>query len=229
MRTITMTTSNTRPIEIRPIGWLKPYGKNTKNHPDEQIKRLARTIKRFGWDQPIVVEADGTIIKGHGRRLAALEIGLTEVPVLIRDDLTKDEADAARIADNAAFGMSYDTALMQEELSRLMAAEPDFDLDDLALTDKEKTLLSEKLDEAIGDALMIDTESEIERQKEQDQEGVAQVEGTEVALSKAIGFSKVSKAEERLLMNIMAEAEDATGKTGREAFFGWCQKILEGV
>lgn len=204
-------------IELKPIGWLIPYAKNAKLHPTEQIDRLAATIKRFGWDQPIVAERDGTIIKGHGRRLAALRLGLTEVPVWVRDDLSKEEADAARIADNAAFGMQYDTRAMQEELSRLMAAEPDFTLDDLALTDKEKTLLTKTLDDINPLAVMEDTIAEIEAQKAEDARHVDEADAQMITLTKVFGFAKISRADERVVANFMAEAEAHTGKTGSEA------------
>ncbi|MCV5918272.1 ParB N-terminal domain-containing protein, partial [Escherichia coli] len=82
MPTTATTTANSAPsigglaVELRPLDWLKPYERNAKLHPPDQVRRLAATIRAHGWDQPIVVEPDGTIIKGHGRRLAAIELGL---------------------------------------------------------------------------------------------------------------------------------------------------------
>jgi ParB-like chromosome segregation protein Spo0J len=214
-------------IRLMPLEWLQPYAKNAKLHPPEEIKRLAATIKRFGWDQPIVAEADGTIIKGHGRRLAAIELGLDTVPVWIRSDLSRAEADAARIADNAAFGMRYDTALMQEELRRLMAEAPEISLDDLALTDKDRTLLTEQLDRADADAILDEMDSEIERQKKEDAERVENADAEMVPLAKAFGFGKIRKSDERVLMSFMAEAEAATGKEGYEAFIGGLKLAAE--
>jgi ParB-like chromosome segregation protein Spo0J len=213
-----MTMTATPKIELKPIDWLIPYPRNVKLHPTEQIDRLAATIKRFGWDQPIVAEKDGTIIKGHGRRLAAMKLGMTEVPVWVRDDLTKEEADAARIADNAAFGMQYDTRAMQEELSRLMTDDATFTLDDLALTEKEQTLLTELLDKTNTDAVMKDTIAEIQAAKTEEQRQIDASDNELVSLAKAIGFSKIARSEERVLVEFLAEAEAATGKTGREAF-----------
>ena len=123
-------------VELWDIERVKPYPKNTKLHPDEQIERLSRTISRFGWDQPIVVDKHGVIIKGHGRRLAALKLGLKKVPVCVRRDLSQDEADAARIADNAVIGMQFDTGMMQEELRRLLEDGSTLNVDDLGLTAK---------------------------------------------------------------------------------------------
>ncbi|HHP0317040.1 phage tail protein (plasmid) [Acinetobacter baumannii] len=78
---------------------VKPYELNAKIHSEEQVAKIAESIARFGWDQPIVVDKNGVIIKGHGRRLAAIKLGLIEVPVLVRDDLNEEQVKAARLAD----------------------------------------------------------------------------------------------------------------------------------
>lgn len=205
-------------LEMKPIDWLIPYAKNAKLHPDEQVKRLAATIKKHGWDQPIVAEPDGTIIKGHGRRLAAILLGMTQVPVIVRHDLTKNEAAEARISDNAATSLSYDTSLMQEELRRLMDEVDNFDLDSLGLTEKDKTLLTSKLDEAAEAAIMADTAREIEEQKTEDEKRVEKADAELVPLAKAFGFSRMRASDQRTLTSFMAEAESASGKTGYDAF-----------
>ena len=76
-------------IELWDIDRVKPYGLNAKKHDDKQVDGIINSIQRFGWDQPIVVDANGEVIKGHGRRLAAIKIGLKKVPVLQRLDLTR--------------------------------------------------------------------------------------------------------------------------------------------
>lgn len=213
-------------IVMKPVAWLKPYGANAKLHPDDEVKRLAAAIKRFGWDQPIVVEADGTIIKGHGRRLAAISLGMTDVPVMIRSDLSKADADAARIADNAAFGMRYDTRMMQDELKRLMEADSGLNLDDLALTEKDKSLLLAQLDQADNAVIIEDTAKEIDKAKQEEADRIAQIDGETVAVSKALGFGKITKAQERTLVSFLAEAEDATGKTGVDAFIAGLERAV---
>lgn len=90
---------------IKDIVWLDPnqcidYPLNNKHHPPEQIARLAGQIQKWGWDVPIVVDENRVLLKGHGRKLAALQLGLTEVPVLVRDDLSEIDKKAMRIADN---------------------------------------------------------------------------------------------------------------------------------
>lgn len=86
--------------EYRDPGTLIPYALNSVNHSEEQVRELASKIAFFGFDQPIVVDRSAVIIKGHARREAALLLGLKEVPVIVRDDLSEAEMKAARISDN---------------------------------------------------------------------------------------------------------------------------------
>jgi ParB-like chromosome segregation protein Spo0J len=86
-------------IEWRDPASLTPYSNNAKTHPVEQVDKIAASIASFGFDQPIVVDGDGVIIKGHGRREASLRLGLDNVPVLVRTDLSVAEIKAARLAD----------------------------------------------------------------------------------------------------------------------------------
>ena len=113
-------------IEWRDPATLTPYSNNAKTHPTEQIDKIAASIASFGFDQPIVVDGDGVIIKGHGRREASLRLGLDKVPVLVRDDLSVAEIKAARIADNKTAESPFDEDLLRIELEALM--EEDFDL-----------------------------------------------------------------------------------------------------
>ena len=110
-----------------------PYANNAKEHPDEQVKKIASSIKNYGWDQPIVVDADNEIIKGHGRLQAAELLGLDEVPVIRREDLTDAEAKAARIADNKTAESDWIDDLLASELELL----DDFDAIELGFDDGE--------------------------------------------------------------------------------------------
>jgi ParB-like chromosome segregation protein Spo0J len=106
-------------IERVPKGDLLPYANNPKEHPTEQVNKIASSIKNYGWDQPIVVDGDGEIIKGHGRLQAAEKLGLDEVPVIWREDLSDAEAKAARIADNKTAESPWDDDLLAAELEVL--------------------------------------------------------------------------------------------------------------
>jgi hypothetical protein len=110
-------------IEWLPPGDLVPYAKNTKQHPPEQIAKIAEQIRAHGFDQPIVLDGRGKggkeIIKGHGRREASLLLGLALVPCIVRRDLTPAEVRAMRIADNKVAESVWDPAMLKIELADL--------------------------------------------------------------------------------------------------------------
>ena len=115
---------------------LIPYTNNPKEHPSEQVKKIASSIKNYGWDQPIVVDADNEIIKGHGRLQAAELLGLDEVPVIRRSDLSNAEAKAARIADNKTAESPWSDDLLATELN-VLAGVDSIDEDTLGFDDGE--------------------------------------------------------------------------------------------
>ena len=78
---------------------LKPHPKNPRVHPDSAIEKLERSIKEFGWTNPILVSADGYILAGHARLKAAEKAGISEVPVIYLP-LEGAKAEAYLIADN---------------------------------------------------------------------------------------------------------------------------------
>jgi len=130
-------------VELRALDTLIPYSNNPKEHPDEQIKKIASSIKNYGWDQPIVVDADGEIIKGHGRMQAAELLGLDEVPVIERADLSDSEAKAARIADNKTAETGWNDDLLAVELEQVS---DDFDADALGFENDELDALLDDID-----------------------------------------------------------------------------------
>lgn len=115
-------------LEWRDIESITPYVNNIKKHPTEQIDKIAGAIAEFGFDQPIVVDGDGVIIKGHGRREAALRLGLKKVPVIVRTDLTPAQVKAARIADNKVAESDWDIDALKLEFDALQDLDYDQDL-----------------------------------------------------------------------------------------------------
>jgi hypothetical protein len=123
-------------LELWAIDKLIPYELNTKNHPKEQIEKLAKTIDQNGFDVPIVVDEAGVILKGHGRRLAALHLGVDKVPVLVRSGLSEKQKKAIRIGDNTLASLgTMDFEALSQEIELMMSLPDDFevDLDDLGL------------------------------------------------------------------------------------------------
>ena len=104
-------------IQTRGINEIKPYKNNAKLHPQEQIDKICRSIALTGFDQPIVINSNNIIIKGHGRLLAAKQLGLTDVPVIVLD-VPDAVADKARLIDNKAGESEYDLDLLVKELTK---------------------------------------------------------------------------------------------------------------
>ena len=87
-------------IEMWPLAKLQPYAKNAKTHGADQVAKIAASMAEFGWTVPCLVGDDGELIAGHGRVLAATQLGLTDAPVIVLGHLTDAQRRAYRIADN---------------------------------------------------------------------------------------------------------------------------------
>ena len=94
-------------IEYIPVGELKPYKKNARKHDEEDVNAIAKSIKEFGFDDPIGIWGDdNTIVEGHGRLLAAKKLGMETVPVIRLDHLTDEQRRAYALAHNRTAEMS---------------------------------------------------------------------------------------------------------------------------
>jgi DNA (cytosine-5)-methyltransferase 1 len=136
-------------VELKPLGELIPYSNNPKEHPEDQVKKIASSIKNYSWDQPIVVDGNDEIIKGHGRMQAAELLGLDEVPVIERPDLTEAEVKAARIADNKTAEAPWDDELLSVELEQIEEDLPakSFGFGDDELEDLLDSVMDDTIDE----------------------------------------------------------------------------------
>lgn len=106
-------------IETRPLAEIKPYDKNPRVN-DAAVDAVAESIRRFGFRQPIVVDAEGVIVCGHTRWKAATKLGLTEAPVHVATDLTPEQIRAYRIADNKTNELAeWNMELLPIELGEL--------------------------------------------------------------------------------------------------------------
>lgn len=106
-------------IVYKPIKELKPYKKNAKKHPKEQVEQIANSIKEFGFTQPVLIDRNNCVVAGHGRILGAKKAGLKEVPTLCLDDLTEEQIKTYRLADNKLNESDWDFNLLDEELGML--------------------------------------------------------------------------------------------------------------
>ena len=106
---------------------LIPYARNNKTHDEFQIKKIASSIKEFGFKQPVIVDSENSIIAGHGRIKAAELLKMEKIPCIVADDLTKAQVKAYRIADNKLNTLSdWDDEMLGLELEEL--GELDFDI-----------------------------------------------------------------------------------------------------
>ena len=118
------------------IGSLRSYARNARTHSKRQIEQIAESIRAFGFISPIVADAAGEIIAGHGRLAAAQLLGHTEVPVVRIEHLDDAQKRALRLADNRLAELAgWDETLLALEFKDLLEVELTLDLDfDLAVT-----------------------------------------------------------------------------------------------
>lgn len=130
---------------------IKPYEKNTKKHPETQIKNIAESIKQFGFIQPVVLDNNNEIIIGHGRYLASQLLGYEEIPCVFVDNLTEEQIRKLRILDNKLNESEWDDDLLRLELEDLDFG--DFDVDfGLDFEEEQKEIVEDEVPEVDQEA-----------------------------------------------------------------------------
>jgi DNA modification methylase len=116
-------------IEMKSVAALKPYARNPRRHSAKQIGQIADSIREFGFTNPVLIDADGGVIAGHGRIEAAKALGIAYVPTIRLDHMTDAQKRAYIIADNRlAENAGWDRELLTLELQYLDSLDLDFDL-----------------------------------------------------------------------------------------------------
>ena len=106
---------------LAPLSALSPYEKNPRKIPEEAVRVVAGSIAKYGFRQPIIVDANGVIVAGHTRYKAAQELGMEEVWVELADDLTPPQIRAFRLVDNRSHEFSgWDIDILADEVTDLM-------------------------------------------------------------------------------------------------------------
>ena len=210
---------------LRDIETITPYPLNAKKHEDEQVTRLAESIRRFGWrGNPIIVDKEGVIIAGHGRRLAAIKLGIKQVPVIVEDDMTAEEARAFRLADNRAAISDIDNDLLQEELLDLG------DVSDLldGIFDKKE------LDFAVADLFQIndssfvsDLSTVMDETNQTTTQKIEQNDSKQISIAKVMGFKSINGSDSIYVSRLMAQIEANTGLEGADAFVAFAKQLVE--
>ena len=122
--------------------------RNARTHKPTQVAAIARSIKAFGFNVPILVDATGKVIAGHGRLAAARQLGMSEVPTILLYHLSEDQRRAYMIADNRLTDLSrWDDKLLGETLRDLSLADLDFELDAIGFSVGEIDLKIDGLNE----------------------------------------------------------------------------------
>jgi DNA modification methylase len=134
-----------------PLKDLIPYARNSRTHSDEQVTQIASSIKEFGFTNPVLVDADGGIIAGHGRVMAAKKLGFDTVPVIELGYLTEAQKRAYIIADNKlALNAGWDDEMLRIEFDELADLGFDLELTGFSL-DEISALQIDELTEGLTD------------------------------------------------------------------------------
>ena len=135
-------------IEWLSVETLIPYAKNARTHSDEQVAQIAGSIKEFGFNNPVLVDKDNSIIAGHGRLMAARKLGMDKVPVVQLEHMTEAQRKAYVLADNRiALNSGWDTSMLSLELQEL---KDDIDLSLLGFDADELDALLNPIEETEG-------------------------------------------------------------------------------
>ena len=116
-------------IVYKNIKELKPYKKNAKKHPKEQVERICNSIKEFGFfeHRAVAIDSNNNVVEGHGRILAAKKAGLKEVPTICLDDMTEEQIKAWRLIENKTAESTYDEQMINKEIEELLKSDIDME------------------------------------------------------------------------------------------------------
>ncbi len=116
-------------VDYIPLVALKPYTKNARTHSKKQVKQVANSIAAFGFNAPILVDEENAILAGHARLAAAKLLGLTEVPCVRLEHMSKAQKRAFILADNRLCELAgWDETMLAQEFQELKGLDPDFDI-----------------------------------------------------------------------------------------------------
>ena len=138
-------------IEQVGIDEIQPYERNAKRHPKSQIAALAASLEEYGWTLPLLIDAEGNLIAGHGRLEAAKSIGIETVPVVRKTDISEEQVRAYRIADNRLADLgTWNTGNLKLEMQELTVA--GFNLGKIGFTPGEASKIGNNIPKSPEDA-----------------------------------------------------------------------------
>lgn len=210
------------PVESWPVEDIKPYERNNKKHPPEQVKSLASSISDQGLNDPITVEEDGTIISGHGRLEAIKSLGWTHAPVRCLRGISKAKAAKLRIAANKTASTEYDVDVLQEELERIAAMGEE--VTDIGFDDRELEMLMDDIGE-MSDVGVEDINAAVSDFDEEVAETAEAAEQSEVPVSKVFNVKKLPLKCQKIGGLFMQKIEALTGLVGADALIAHMEAV----
>lgn len=157
-------------IEDVKIADIKPYERNQKKHPESQVKNIAKSIEKYGFVQPIVIDKNNEIIIGHGRYMAGGDIlGMKTVPCVRAENLTEQQIRELRILDNKLNESDWDMDKLKLDLDDLDFSNFDIDfkiksIDDFDnFTEDNRKDLSDDVHSTFE--VIVECENELEQEK----------------------------------------------------------------
>ena len=128
-------------VENRPTSLLVPYANNARTHPEKQIRKIADSLRTYGWTLPLLRDALDNVIAGHARLTAAKLLGLTEIPTIRLEGLTEQQKRAYILADNRlAEASAWDDDLLAIEFQGLIEGGFDIELTGFEMSDVDRVL-----------------------------------------------------------------------------------------
>lgn len=121
-------------VEMVATDKLIPYARNAKKHDEAQVSLIAGSIRQFGFNNPVLIAEDNGIVAGHGRVLAAMKLGMAEVPCIRLSHLDENQRRAYILADNrlAELGGGWDLDMLASEMAEIdRESMPEFDISGL--------------------------------------------------------------------------------------------------
>ena len=129
------------------IDELNEYENNPRKIPYDAVRAVVESIRQFGFKVPVIVDSENVIVAGHTRILAARELGMSEVPCIIADDLTPAQIKAFRLAENKVGELSsWDFEKLDTELEELSMLDVSLDEFGFSVEKRDADLSSEEVD-----------------------------------------------------------------------------------
>lgn len=220
-------------LKVWDVDQPKDSRNNNKTHTKESVEKLAKSMNSLGQLQPILVDRDGVIIAGHGRRMAAKQLGWAKIKV-IQLDVDETTARKMRLADNRTFNDNFDADAIARELKELSSLGEDLEAlgDSVGLSDQQIAMLVPDLagvfDNIDENVVSNDLSKDVIAFSEENEKITAEIEASDVRAKDALGFDKVTPAQARTLKRFMAEIIAETGiEQPAAALVAWAEEIFQ--